>query len=565
MLEIFEKLARPAVLKLKPYDSARSQIGADSDLILLDANENPISAADIMTNRKTNLNRYPDPRAGALLPIFSRLYGVDAASILVTLGSDQGIDLLCRVFCREGVDKILATPPTFGCYKISAELQGCETIAVPLLEDGFQLDVKTIIEKINTENPKIVFLCSPNSPSGNVMKTEDIEAVIKAAADKAIIIVDEAYAEFVDQPSWAKRLDEFPHMAVMRTMSKYYGLAGARCGVMLGHPDLIDLLRRAIAPYPIPSTTIDAVKEALNPKAIAILDQKNRILIEERKRLEELLLQSDEVLKVYPSETNFILFETKNRDAFYNKLKKSGIIVRKYSADNTIRMSVGLKEQNDLLLMALGVLDAPQSQDREATAARKSKETEIVACVNLDQQGHNISTGIGFFDHMLQQLSKHGGFALTLTCTGDLETGDHHTVEDCAIVIGQALAEALGDKRGINRYGSGEIKLAMDEALVHGAVDLSGRAVCSFKGEFKHAYIDSDGTNFATEMVPHFFKTLSDYLGAAIHVDILKGENDHHMVEGCFKAVAKSLGQAIALTGGDELASTKGVFDRAAS
>jgi imidazoleglycerol-phosphate dehydratase/histidinol-phosphatase len=190
--------------------------------------------------------------------------------------------------------------------------------------------------------------------------------------------------------------------------------------------------------------------------------------------------------------------------------------------------------------------------DRRARVERRTKETQIVVAVALDRTAPvSIATGIGFFDHMLEQVARHGGFALELSCRGDLEVDEHHTVEDCALALGQALREALGDKRGIGRYG---FLLAMDEAQAQVAVDLSGRPYAVFEGRFGREAVGG----LPTELVPHFFRSLADSLGAALHVQV-RGENSHHMVEACFKGVGRALRQALRVEG-TELPSSKGVL-----
>jgi len=198
------------------------------------------------------------------------------------------------------------------------------------------------------------------------------------------------------------------------------------------------------------------------------------------------------------------------------------------------------------------IVDRLCRPDRRARIERRTKETDIAVSVALDRTAPvAISTGIGFFDHMLEQVARHGGFALELTCRGDLEVDEHHTVEDCALALGQALREALGDKRGIARFG---FLLAMDEAQAQVAVDLSGRPYALFEGAFGR---DAVG-GLPTELVPHFFRSLADSLGAAIHVQV-RGENTHHMVEACFKGVGRALRQALRIEG-TELPSSKGVL-----
>ena len=198
------------------------------------------------------------------------------------------------------------------------------------------------------------------------------------------------------------------------------------------------------------------------------------------------------------------------------------------------------------------IADRLARTERRAQTARKTKETDINIVVNLDREGPiHVSTGLGFFDHMLEQVAKHGGFSLELTCQGDLHIDEHHTVEDCALALGQALKSALGDKRGIHRYG---FVLPMDEALVQVAIDLSGRPYFVWEGEFGRDHVGQ----LPTELVPHFFRSLAETLGAAINIKV-EGENTHHMIEACFKGVGRTLRQAFRITD-KELPSTKGTL-----
>ncbi|RTL00459.1 MAG: imidazoleglycerol-phosphate dehydratase HisB [Proteobacteria bacterium] len=230
------------------------------------------------------------------------------------------------------------------------------------------------------------------------------------------------------------------------------------------------------------------------------------------------------------------------------------MIVRNRHRDipNTLRLTIGSPVENDLLLAALGALETINKPQRVATVIRNTNETKILVEVNLDKTAPiNIHTGIGFFDHMLDQLAKHGGFSLNLQADGDIHIDYHHTVEDVAIALGQALRQALGDKRGINRYG---FTVPMDETLASCALDLSGRGVLQFEADYPTTLIG----DFPVEMVEHFFYSLSDSLQAAIHLSA-HGDNAHHMVEGLFKACAKALNQAIKQTS-DSLPSTKGML-----
>ncbi|HAX90719.1 MAG TPA: imidazoleglycerol-phosphate dehydratase HisB [Rhodospirillaceae bacterium] len=223
------------------------------------------------------------------------------------------------------------------------------------------------------------------------------------------------------------------------------------------------------------------------------------------------------------------------------------------SIPNTLRFSLGTPEQNDILLGALGITLAVQKKTPRLTSVtRNTKETQIDATVNLDAPSFvKIDTGIGFFDHMLEQIAQHGGFGLALTCQGDLHVDAHHTIEDCALVLGEVIKKALSDKRGVGRYG---FSAPLDEALASVTLDLSGRPSCVFNGNFNAPIVG----DMPTEMIPHFFQSFANALGAAVHVTVT-GQNAHHESEACFKALGRALRQAIALDG-DVLPSTKGVL-----
>ena len=258
-------------------------------------------------------------------------------------------------------------------------------------------------------------------------------------------------------------------------------------------------------------------------------------------------------IHVYKSQANYLLIKVSEASEVYQHFLSRGIIIRNRSRDipNTIRISIGTPLENNLVLRAFGV-DIKEYLVSERTAAivRKTNETDILVRVNLDKKEPiKINTGIGFFDHMLEQLAKHGGFSLELSATGDTHIDYHHTVEDVAISLGQALKNALGDKRGINRYG---FVLPMDEANAAASIDLSGRGVLVLRANFPTPLIG----DFPIELVEHFFLSFSDKLEAAIHLSAT-GENAHHMVEGLFKACAKALNQAIKETS-DDIPSTKG-------
>ncbi|HEX7374360.1 MAG TPA: aminotransferase class I/II-fold pyridoxal phosphate-dependent enzyme, partial [Steroidobacteraceae bacterium] len=244
-------LARPDILQLQPYQHATW----DPSLERMHANEMPWRAQG--DNSVAGLNRYPEPQPKALVERMALLYGVPAASVLVGRGSDEAIDLLVRAFCRAGEDSVVITPPTFGFYKVAAKIQGAQVVEVPLLRPGFQLDTEAVIAA--GRRAKIVFLCSPNNPTGNLLDEGAMLRVCRELAGTALVCIDEAYIEFAGRPSLAARLGEFPNLVLLRTLSKAYALAGARLGTLLASEEIVGLLKRIIPPYAIPASTVEDV------------------------------------------------------------------------------------------------------------------------------------------------------------------------------------------------------------------------------------------------------------------------------------------------------------------
>lgn len=552
MKVLLEKLSRPEIWALKGYSSARMEMSDSSGMIQLDANENPFTPYP-QTKSVLDVNRYPDPQPKALLAKLSSIYHVSVDKVLVTRGMDEVIDLLVRVFCVPYQDSIVITPPTFGYYKVAADLAPALTKIVPLdLEHDFALDSDKLIASCD-KFTKLVFLCTPNNPTGSILPLEQIEFIVSRLPD-TIIAVDEAYLEFANSASAVALLDRYHNLVVMKTLSKAYAFAGVRVGTLIAHPELISLVRKVLAPYPLPKPCVDLTLDALSPFGLELANARIELIKSERERMFNVLSKLDG-LRVYKSQANFLLLKVDDASTLYKDLLARGIVIRNRSHDipNTLRISIGTVTENNLVLAAFGIKqDMPK--ERSATVSRKTNETEILVRVNLDHVSPiKIHTGVGFFDHMLEQLARHGGFSLELSAKGDTHIDFHHTVEDVAITLGQALREALGDKRGIERYG---FVLPMDEACAFATIDLSGRGVLVYEARFEASQIG----DFPVEMVEHFFLSLANNLGAAIHLKVT-GSNSHHMVEGLFKACAKALGQAISKThGNDNLPSTKGVL-----
>jgi histidinol-phosphate aminotransferase/imidazoleglycerol-phosphate dehydratase/histidinol-phosphatase len=294
---------------------------------------------------------------------------------------------------------------------------------------------------------------------------------------------------------------------------------------------------------------------ALAPSRRAVHEQRIARIKAERERLAPLLAQSPIVKSVRSGGGNFLFLEVENPDALADRLRSLGIRVRfrPNAAPGGLRLSIGTEAENEAALAAFG-LTSEAVPGRRAEMVRDTNETRIAVAVDLDRAApRRINTGVPFYDHMLDQVAAHGGFSLILACDGDLEIDAHHSVEDCAIAFGTALSRALGDRRGIGRFG---FALPMDEAEAQVLIDLSGRPYSRFDGAFQASHIGA----YPTELTAHVFRSLADALGAAIHVKV-NGENDHHKTEACFKAFGRALRQAVRREGSaDELPSTKGVL-----
>jgi len=535
-----ETIARQAVVDMIPY-SAR---GGATHALHLDANENPYAPPPVVG--ASGYNRYPAQQPAALTTRLAGLYGISPDQLMTGRGADEGIECLLRAFCEAGEDSILTCPPTFGYYKTCADIQGAAVVEVPLSKT-YQWDVPATAK---AESVKIIFLCSPNNPTGNSLK-RDVILDICASLPETLVVVDEAYIEFSDQESLTDQIGIFRNLVVLRTLSKAYALAGVRGGAILADPAVIALLLKVLPPYPIARPVETAILNALAPSAMAVHAQRLEETLSERERLAKALMNSPYVETVFPSDANFVLLEINSADDLFKRLLKFNVKIRDYrSTTGRVRVSVGSPDENTIALQAFGVADVADRSDRIGEMFRKTNETDISVRVNLDDVSQTkIETGIGFYDHMLEQISKHGGMGLTLSCEGDLHIDAHHTVEDTALAFGAALKQALGDKAGIGRYG---YTIPMDETQAQVAIDLSGRPAAVFRGEFPTDHVG----DFPVEMCPHFFESLAQTLGAAIHIDV-KGDNSHHMIEACFKGVGRALRPALAVSGND-IPSTKG-------
>ena len=536
------RLARPEILALSPCDIAGAPIPGT---IRLDANENPFAS---LVAGQSGINRYPEPQPQALRQRLADLYGVVPAALWVARGSDDAIDLLIRAFCRPGVDSVAIVEPTFSAYAQFARVQGAAVIATRLTDD-FAFDPDAVLAAIKDASPKLLFLCTPNNPTGGAIDASDIRRLAAALPD-TLVVIDEAYGEFCEAPSFAR--EATGNLVVLRTLSKAYGLAGARIGCAIADPEIIALIAKVSPPYPLPTPSIAAALDALGPERMPIHADRVKRLLTDR---DALAIQLGEVGEIERVRTggNFLFLEVADPADLARRLAAAAVRVRfrPNAAPGGVRITVGSETENRALLSIFGIAPATASS-RRAEIIRDTKETRIALAIDLDRPDpRHIDSGIPFYDHMLDQVAAHGGFSLTLACTGDLDIDPHHSIEDIAIALGHGLKQALGDKRGIGRFG---FALPMDETSAEVLIDLSGRPFAKFDGHFTTPAVGG----LPTEMVPHIFRSLADSLGAAIHVRVT-GDNDHHKVEACFKAFGRALRQGLAIEGrGDTLPSTKG-------
>jgi histidinol-phosphate aminotransferase len=344
-------IARPEIVALKPYEHA----SWEPPLERLHANELPWRATGDQT--EAGLNRYPEPQPRELVTRLAQLYGATPDQVLVGRGSDEAIDLLVRSFCRAGQDAVLVCPPTFGMYAVAARIQGADVVTVPLrINSGFSLDVEEILAQCSP-SVKLVFLCSPNNPTGNRVSEADILRIAERVEGRALVVVDEAYIEFAAAESLIRRIKDLPQLAVMRTLSKAHGLAGARCGTLIANPEIITLLRKVIPPYAITQLTVEAVLKLLEPAQIAIMHSRITEIRSERARVSQAVSQLPGTRHVWPSDANFFLAEVDDPDRALRSARAANLLIREVRAQvglpRSVRISIGTPAQNDRLIEAL--------------------------------------------------------------------------------------------------------------------------------------------------------------------------------------------------------------------
>lgn len=547
------KLVRPNILGLEAYSTARDDCGSNRPEIFLDANENPYN---------NGINRYPDPHQKALKARISEIKGISADSLFLGNGSDEAIDLVYRVFCVPGESNAVSIAPSYGMYEVAAEMNDAEFRKVQLRPD-FSMDTEAMLSATDSKT-RLMFICSPNNPTGNSFPVEQVEDILERFS--GMVVLDEAYIDFSVRPSLASLVNKYPNLIVLQTLSKAWGMAGLRIGLAIADPAVISLMSKVKYPYNI---NVVAQKMALMKLDESAKDKAVAEIAGQRFRLEKELRKCPEVKGIYSSDANFLLIRFDNSDEVYERLLAGGVIVRNRSkvsgCEGCLRITVGTPAENDRLLRLLaspGRFDTSSSSvpgieilgERHIRIVRETKETIISLELDLDSTGSgHISTGIPFFDHMLEQIPNHGGVALSIEAKGDLQVDEHHTIEDVGIVLGEAINAALGSKLGIARYG---FVLPMDDCDAAVLMDFGGRIDFKWNAEFKREKVG----DVPTEMFSHFFQSVC--CGAKCNLHIwAEGKNEHHKAEAIFKAFARALRMAVVRTPFPyELPSSKGVL-----
>lgn len=475
-------------------------------VIRMDRGESPYPP---LIGQPGNLNRYPDA-SEALRARLAALYGVGEEAVLVTRGAGHALELVLR------------TRPA------ALDIPGGAPDWVAALAKAY--DVETGAGGVRyRQHPGLTDSAEPVSGEGWTM-------------------IDESALEYSALSSFAGQAAGTEGLIVVHGLERAYGLAGVPAGAVIAAPETLAALKARMEPNAIPAPNIAAALDALHPTRMAAQARRLAEAKTERARLAEALDDLDG-MQAHEAMDNHVIADISGMKQ-KAQLTAAGIAVR-WLSESRFAATVGTPEENDSLIAALGG-QAAATPRRRAEVIRETRETRIVASVDLDRAAPvRIDTGVAFYDHMLEQVAAHGGLSLILSCEGDLPVDAHHAVEDCALAFGEAVAKALGDKKGVGRYG---FTTPMDEAQARVAIDLSGRPAAKFEGGFARSEIGG----FPTEMTPHVFRSLADSLRAAIHVEVT-GEDDHHKVEACFKGFGRALRQAVRIEGGDT-PSTKGVL-----
>jgi histidinol-phosphate aminotransferase len=464
------------------------------------------------------LNEYPDGAYRELRQAAAAYTGLEPENIVVGAGADDLIGLCARVFLGPA-SRAALTAPTYALYRIASQLEGAEIVDDPSVAH-------------------LVWRCNPNNPTGEAVEPEQL-AELAERCPGAAVVVDEAYVEFGAR-SAAPYVDERPNLVVLRTLSKAFGFAGLRVGYALAAPETAALLETRRAPAPIAAPAARIAAAALREPRLDL-----RQTIAERERVRAALRTAG--YEALPSATNFVF--VRSEEPLADRLEEQGLVVRRFREG--IRITLRLPADNDVLLRALAAEPGPPP-GRSAIVVRTTTETALRLTLDLDGSGRaRVATGVGFLDHLLTLLAFHASFDLELLAAGDLDVDEHHSVEDAVAALGAGIAQALGGREGVARYGSATVP--MDEARASAAVDLVRRP----HAEVALAFAGERIGGLAPSLLPHALERFAMEAGCTVHVQAA-GRDDHHVAEAAFKALGRALREACARSGAG-VPSTKGV------
>ena len=508
-------------------DIARRRGLDPAAVIRFDANVPPLPGVPLIPIGESfaRLNEYPPGGYRELHAAAASYVGTWPEQIVLGAGSDSLIHLIARTYLGVGRKSAIVDLPTYSLYAIASQIEGGEVVGCSL-EDA--------------PEAAVIWICNPHNPVGNVYPCEEIVALAKRCPD-AVVVIDEAYVEYGAE-TMVPFLGEVPNCVALRTLSKAFGFAALRVGYAVCAEEVANELRKRSEPAPIsaPSARIAAA---------ALSDQRTDVeeTVQERFRVREALLAAG--YDCPPSAGNFLLLRVEKADELADELESKGLVLRRYP--NGLRFTVRLPAENDRLLEALGVAAAP-SPRRTGLVIRTTAETGVRVSLALDGQGRaRIDTGVGFLDHLLNLLAFHGGIDLEILAGGDLEVDEHHTVEDVLSTLGETLAQALGTRSGLSRYGSATVP--MDEARATAAIDLGSRP----HAEVKLAFTGDRVGGLALSLLPHALERFAMQGRFTLHVEA-SGTDDHHVAEAAFKALGRALADACASAGTQSITSTKG-------
>jgi len=526
-MSLARTMARPVGDGFAPYvwapgveDVAARHGVAPEHVLKFDQNTPPLPGVPQvpLAESMARLSQYPDGSYRELREAAAAYAGLAPENVVVGAGADDLILLLAQAFLGPGRRAAIA-PPTYALYRIATTLHGAAVVGPE-------------------EEAELAWLCNPNNPTGSWIEPEEIVERARRRPG-AIVVVDEAYVEYGAR-SCAPWVDELENVVVVRTLSKAFGFAALRVGYALAHPETAALLTERRAPAPIAGPSAAIAAAALRDPRLG--DVETTITERERVRLALTAAGFD----CPPTATNFVYVPTD--EPLAEDLERRGIVVRSFPG--AIRVTVRRPSENDVLLRALGAEPGP-APGREATVLRTTTETALRLTVALDGTGRTrVETGIGFLDHLLTLFAFHAGFDLELYAGGDLEVDEHHTVEDVHAALGGAIAQALGTREEVARYGSAVVP--MDEARATAAVDLVRRP----HAEVALAFASDRVGTLAVSLLRHALERFAIEAGCTVHVESA-GADDHHAAEAAYKALGQAFRQAIA-PGGAGIRSTKG-------